>query len=100
MTKRRTKKQKQKAKHPFTVNWEPRSSTYKPEVQSASSTAFVKGQTKSTKKSTKLSGAKTNSTENTAVYENIASIKHNLVKSLVISSLILSLEVVLYFIWH
>ena len=97
MSKRRTRKQKESAKHNFSLSWGPSSQSNDPEAKTSSDTSSVKRQTENSINATKSKNNKPNSANSTAVYENLGSIKHNLIKSLIISSLILSLELVLYF---
>lgn len=93
MTKRRTRKQKEKAKHQFSISWEPtyKSSNFKPSVKGQfkkPSSLKVKGRL-SSKNAKKLAKA-----------GNLASIKRDIVKSLIITSFILALEIMLYLAWQ
>jgi hypothetical protein len=99
MSKRRTRKQKEKAKHQFKLSWEPTSINTVAKDKTSSPKAVVKGQTKRDKKTEKLKNRKTKYAYITADYENLGTIRHNLIRSLLIASLILSLELVLYFKW-
>lgn len=89
MAKRRTRKQKEKVKHQFKVSW-------KPEAKSASSEPVVKGQTEVDKKTKKHKNIKRRKAYYKDSFDNLGTIKRDLVKSLIIASLILALEVVLY----
>ncbi len=89
MAKRRTRKQKEKAKHQFKVSW-------KPEAKSTLSEPVVKGQTEVDKKAKKRKGTKRKKAYYKDNSDNLGTIKRDLVKSLIIASLILALEVVLY----
>jgi hypothetical protein len=93
MAKRRTRKQKQKAVHQFNLSWQP-------EPKNASTEPIVKGHLKNgvNTPSTKPSKAKLaiDSTKDAQV----SVIKRNLVRSLIIVSLILALEVVIYLVWR
>ena len=89
MAKRRTRKQKEKAKHQFKVSW-------KPEANSASPEPIVKGQTTQAQKHKVDKRVKMKSADRLAKDEGLGTIKRDLMKSLIIASLILALEVVLY----
>ncbi len=101
MTKRRTRKQKEKAKHQFTVSWQPTKNTSdikagRPEPQKASSKAIVKGQLEKGAKTPKFQKAKKENAKDTAKPEELASIRRDIFKSIILASLILSLEVMIY----
>lgn len=87
MAKRRTKKQKAAAKHTFNLSWAP------PEPG-------VKGQFNFEPKKPKASSHKHESAISLAKDGSLASIKKDIVKSLILVSLILALEVVLYLAWY
>lgn len=87
MAKRRTKKQKEKAKHTFDLSWSP-------------SEPDVKGQFNFEPKKPRSSSHKHESALSLAKDGSLASIKKDIVKSLIIVSLILALEVVLYLAWY
>lgn len=89
MAKRRTRKQKEKAKHQFTLSWHP-------EPKKASSKADVKGQFEKGTKLKKLQKSKKENAKFTAKLDGLASIRRDILKSLLLASLILSLEVVIY----
>ena len=97
MAKKRTKKQKQKAKHQFTVSWEPSSGLSSTKHKRGKSDTPVKRQTKHPARQGKRKITKSEKATITAKDNNLASIKKDLIKSLMIASLVLSLEVVLYF---
>jgi hypothetical protein len=89
VTKRRTKKQKKDPKYPFLVSWEGTSTN-----QSQEST--VKGQNKT---SVKANPKNSGQSKNAYLLEkgaNLASVRHDIIKSLIIASFILGLEVVIY----
>jgi len=79
MAKRRTRAQKEKARHSFTVSWSPTPSVNQTEAKKARLEADVKKNTVYSVKGTKL-----------------GSIKKDIAKSLILSALILASEVVLY----
>jgi hypothetical protein len=87
MAKRRTKKQKEGAKHVFNVSWAP-------------SEAGVKGQFNFEPKKPRAGSHKHESALSLAKDASLASIKKDIVKSLIVVSLILALEVVLYLAWY
>ena len=89
MAKRRTKKQKQQAKHRFVYSL-PRSGKL------ASKGAAVKGQKKSVVKSTKSLVQDPKKAHSTATVDSLGTIKRDIVKSLSLASLILGLELVIY----
>lgn len=93
MGKRRTKKQKQKAKHTFTIKWEPSSTNRKiePDVNRQFNNEFG---------SKPVEAKIQKQTKSTGLIADLPSIKKNILKSLILSSLILVSEVVLYFIWN
>jgi hypothetical protein len=89
MTKRRTKKQKEKAKHQFLLNW-------KPEAKIVTSEPVVKGQFKKAPRHKSPKLGKTKKALLSAKDRNLASIRKDIFKSIIIASLILSLELVIY----
>lgn len=99
MAKRRTRKQKERAKHQFTLSWEPSTSITKPKAKTSSNRATVKGQIKKPSSSTKSEPNRSKIASITAKDKSLASIKKDLAKSLVIASLILSMIVMIYLIW-
>lgn len=92
MAKRRTKKQKQKAKHDFAISWEPKAKKRRSEPD-------VKGQIKKSGSGKKPSGTGNDLAKNTAEPGNLASIKKDIIKSLILAGLILASEVVIYLTW-
>ena len=92
MAKRRTRKQKEKAKHQFTLSWHL-------EPKKASSKADVKGQFGKGTKLKKLQKSKIENAKFTAKLDSLASIRRDILKSLLLASLILSLEVMIYLAW-
>jgi hypothetical protein len=92
MTKRRTKKQKQEAKHSFAIHWEP-------EAKKGSSEPSVKRQFKKSGSRKIPSSSRTDLARNTAELDNLASIKKDILKSLILAGIILASEVVIYLAW-
>lgn len=99
MAKRRTRKQKIKAKRPFVLNRNG-SKKVKSDAPKKTDRNFpVKGQIKKGLKHKKKREFKAKSADNMAKDTKTASVKKDLLKSLIIASLILSLEVVIYLGW-
>lgn len=93
MGKRRTRKEKIKALHQFKMvcNPEPKKDTFE---------ANVKGQKENTPKSDFKAQAKTENAEHSAKESLMTSTKRDIFRSLLIVSLILGLEVVVYLVWR
>jgi hypothetical protein len=93
MTKRRTKKQKLKARYPFLLSSKLATKTdvVEPNVKREFSKAA--GKTKVLKEKSKLA-------KYTVQAEYLGTIKKDIIKSLVLVALILSLEIVIYFFWR
>lgn len=90
--KRRTRKDKKEAKHTFTLSWEKGASERK-------KSDTVKGQSSSRHKK-KQSGTKPpKNAKGKAKAQFSEGIKKDILKSLALAAIILSLEVMLYFIW-
>ena len=70
--------------------------SWKPEAKIASTEPVVKGQSKTDNKAKKRKGVKRKNAYYKDNSDNLGTIKRDLVKSLIIASLILALEVVLY----
>ena len=99
MAKRRTKKQKRQAKHQFLLKWEPEKPIAKAKARKTVSVPAVKGQIKNQADLNIKAKAKLKIADFQANNGGLASIKRDLVKSLIIASLVLALEVVLYLAW-
>jgi hypothetical protein len=92
VAKKRTKKQKQNVKHPFLVSWDPK-------LSQAQSLISVKGQKN---KSASTKSRDSTKSKNAYLLEKdtyLASVRHDILKSLAITSFILGLEVMLYLAW-
>lgn len=92
MAKKRTRAQKEKAHHNFTISWDPSLKIQSPK-------ANVKRHFKNEASSKSIQAAKTikaNITEHS--YDNKA-IRKDIIKSLSLASLILCLELVIYLVW-
>jgi hypothetical protein len=90
--KKRTRKEKSSAKHSFLITW-------KNTVNRGSSSLAVKGQTEKEKSATNLTETKVNNAYLLDKDTDLNSIKRGVIKSLILVSLILAVEVVLYFLW-
>jgi hypothetical protein len=95
MAKKRTRKQKIQAKHPFLISWE----EGKKERSKASLKAGVKRQSQKTIGHKSASKRHEKSTHYSAEFDGLASVKKDIIKSLSIASLIVGIEIVLYLIW-
>jgi hypothetical protein len=92
MAKRRTKKQKQEAKHTFTYSWKPNLN----EAKNTQPEANVKGQLTAYIKPEKESNMRENSAYKSEYNSNLASTKKQIYRSLLLAGFILASEVVLY----
>lgn len=92
MSKKRTREQKSKAKHSFVVSWT--NNTYQ-----APSRMVVNRQTESAGTKAKSKKEPKESAHLLDKDSDLTSIKKSIVKSLILTSLILATEVVLYFLW-
>ncbi len=92
MSKKRTKKQKEKAQHRFTSNLKTGSTTFRfePSVNSQTDSAFNKEINEPNNSASAKYSAKDS---------DLSTIRKNIFKSLILSSLILSTELVIYLIW-
>lgn len=93
MAKRRSKKQKIGAKHPFLVSWSP-------STNEAKESKSVKGQKESSNTGTSKAGIKTKYAVNKAEQSELDRIRHEIKKSLSLASLVLGLELVIYLVWQ
>jgi hypothetical protein len=93
--KRRTKKDKINPKRPTTISWKPS----KTEAKKADSEANVKRQLKKGKSRKTSKNNVKKSARFTDKNHSLASVKRDLVKSLLFAVLILASEVMIYLIW-
>ncbi|MBU0569440.1 hypothetical protein KKB40_01515 [Patescibacteria group bacterium] len=100
MSKRRTKKQKAQAKHQFKISWKPSEKTDEFEPEKEVFKAGVKGQFPDTKTQDEQKATKKELAKISAENKNLGTIKHDLLRSLLLASFIFSLEVVLYLFWQ
>lgn len=101
MAKKRTRKQKETAKHRFSLapNTGAGFKLSKERLGKLASTdGYVKGQFKKGSKTLKSRKAKGEKAKDTAKPSESASIKRDIARSVFLASLILSLEVVIYFV--
>ena len=96
MAKRRTKKQKQNVKHQFQISWKPSKETSGFEPKRDVSKPSVKRQFASTKIQKVQKPSKKELAKTSAENKSLGTIKHDLLKSLLLASFIFALEVVLY----
>jgi hypothetical protein len=92
MAKRRTRKDKERAHHSFLYSWQP-------EPGKAQSRHDVKGQFVSSLEDTSSKAKHAKSANKLAKDDSLASIKHDIVKSLILASFILGAELVVYLAW-
>jgi hypothetical protein len=90
---RRTRKEKEQAKHSFNLSWNP-------EPQKKPTEATVKGQFNNPPEAKKQGSSKDELANLSDKDENIASAKRDIVRSLIISGAIVGLEIVLYLAWN
>jgi hypothetical protein len=100
MGKRRTRKQKEKAKHKFLYQWPQAEEFITPQLKEASSEPAVNRQIVSTKRLVNHKNIKNEKAAFTDNVNDLASIRKNIGKSVILASLILSLELVIYLIWR
>jgi len=96
MAKRRTRKEKEKAKHPFLFSLGETSYTYHKQPKSE----FVKKNSKITSKNEASKIKYGYFPENTEKNININQIKGDILRSIFLSSLIIILEIVIYLFWN
>jgi len=96
MTKRRTRKQKQNARHLLAISWQPTNS--KAQSKKKISLTAVKGQKKNKPDGLSVGTKKDNSAMESANTTTRAQVKLSVIKSLFLASLVLGIEVMLYFI--
>jgi hypothetical protein len=99
MARRRTKKQKSKAKHQFLLKWEPATKESSTKAKKPLSEPAVKGQIKTQASLGTKAKAKLKFADFQAKNGSLALIKRDIVKSLFLASLVLALEVMLYLAW-
>lgn len=92
MARRRTRKDKERAHHSFLYSWEGQ-----PEGRQIRHD--VKGHFKNEPKEVSKNFGKGKSADNLAKVGSLASIKRDMVKSLILASLILGIELVVYLAW-
>lgn len=93
---RRTRKQKEEAKHAFTISWKPTQDPGESESKKDLKEASVKGQFKKDIKPKNPQIAKEKKAVDSTKDGDLASVKRKIARSVVLASLILSLELVIY----
>ena len=93
---RRTRKQKEEAKHAFTISWKPRQELGESESKKVLKEASVKGQFKKDIKPKNPQIEKEKKAVDSTKDADLASVKRKIGRSVILASLILSLELVIY----
>ncbi len=96
MAKRRTKKQKQRARHGFTVSWKPQKEKVKSGTKIKPANPSVKRQLPDEPKKNKADIKTPKKARYSGKDENLRTIRQDIIKSLVLAGLIVGLEIVLY----
>lgn len=96
MAKRRTRKEKERARHAYTLSWNPPSTDNRTEPKKTSSEAVVKGQFENLSKLEHPKVSKPNLPNSSAKDKGLTQIKHDMIKSLILATAIVCLEAVLY----
>jgi len=98
MAKKRTRRQKETAKHQFSVQWKPSSGkkNHKSEAKKDVFEADVKRQFKSEAEEGKFIPAKNKSTVDSDQKDNLKQIKKDITRSLIIAAIIIAAEMMLY----
>jgi len=98
MAKKRTRKQKESAKHQFNVQWKPSSgkNNYKSEAKGSVFEADVKGQIKSEAEQGNFIPVRNKSTVDSEQKDNLKQIKKDITRSLIIAMIIIAAEMMLY----
>jgi hypothetical protein len=96
MAKRRTRKQKEAAKHQFKISWKPNEN----EAKRGTSEANVKGQFRKSEAKKPNSKPSKNYSNYTAKSENLAVIRKDIVKSLILAGMIVASEIMIYLFLH
>jgi len=100
MAKRRTRKQKEFAKHPVTISWKPSSSASGSEAKKTSFEPNVKRQFNNENKNSNRSDVNLKGTYLSEKSYDLASIKKDMLRSLILATIIFASEIVLYFVWN
>jgi hypothetical protein len=93
VAKRRTRKQKEQALHRFTFN-------FSPAAENEAKQPRVKGQFKKSALGLSKSGTRLKSADILAKETNFELIRKDILKSLILASFVLALEVVVYLAWY
>jgi len=98
MSRRRTKEEKLKAKHSFTISWKPNKESPKTEAKNDLFEATVKGQFENQLEKKESKNPKIKRGDYLDKFDNLGTIKRDLLKSLIIAGIIVASEIVLYLI--
>ena len=93
MAKRRTKKDKSSARHKFTLQWEPSS-------KNSDLASSVKGQLKNQDSTVNTKPQNAKSADISAQESSGKNVRKDIIKSLILVSFVLSLELVVYLVWN
>lgn len=93
MAKRKTRTQKENIKHPFLISWDESSEKQKTPTS-------VKGQNKRSEAEIIHSGTTTKNAVRLDKDGNLSTVRRDVVRSLIVTSLIIGMEVVIYFAWR
>lgn len=93
MAKRRTRKQKESAKHNLAFSW-------KPTKEIRDNSPRVKGQFNFEASPTPTEASKNKNAKSLAKDGSLSVVKRDIVKSLILASLILALEMMVYLAWN
>ena len=96
MAKRRTRKQKETAKHMFTVSWDPSEKESLTSTKTSLSEPAVKGQFKKRRESAPLKPERKKNANSMVKDGYLSEIKGDIVKSLSLALVIVGLELVIY----
>jgi len=100
MGKRRTRKEKEWAKHQFSLSWVPFRQIRQAEPKKNTTEADVKRQFEKTSKPTNSKVIRSDLAVSSDKDINLTQIKRDIVRSLILAGVIVGLEVVLYLAWN
>lgn len=99
MSKRRTRKEKERARHTFSLSWSPSSKSFVSEPKKNLVEANVKRQFENPPKVPRSKAHEADLADITAKDIALAQTKHDIIKSLILAGTIIGLELVLYLAW-
>ena len=100
MSKRRTRKEKERAKHTFSLSWSPSSKSFVSEPKKTLPEANVKRQFGTTLKLANSKSSEPDLADITAKDIALSQTKHDIIRSLILAGIIIGLELVLYLAWN